>query len=290
MTGERRAFQFDALWREQTDDESWFATFGRQFDDWTGAIRSGGEPTLSGRSALPTSRLIDACYQTMAQPMAEPWVERGLAAKARAPLSNGAARPPVVHVGGHAGRVLVTGASGFIGSRVVELLRLREQCDVRALVHNPGNASRLARLDVEMVQGDLGAGDVKRYVAECDSVIHCAIGTDWAEPRKIYEVTVGGTRRLAEAALAASLRRLVHVSTMSVYGDDGVLTGVIDESAPVRPMRGSVYGKSKADAERAVLDAARRGLPAIVMRPRFFSVEPDQSMSWMPPPCPEHVS
>lgn len=297
FTGEPREFTFDAGWRNQAEDESWYATFGRQFDDWTGAICAGTEPVLSGRSALATSRLIDACYAATAHPIAEPWVQRGIARKAAESSSNGAARSPAVHVAGHSGRVLVTGASGFIGSRVAELLRLREQCDVRALVHNPGNASRLARLDVEMVQGDLGAGDVKRYVADCDSVIHCAIGTDWAEPRKIYEVTVGGTRRLAEAAMAASLRRLVHVSTMSVYGDDGVLTGVIDESTAVRPMRGSIYGKSKADAERAVLDAARRGLPAVVFRParvfgpfsRIFITRPLQAIAkgnfqWLMPP------
>jgi predicted dehydrogenase/nucleoside-diphosphate-sugar epimerase len=297
LNGAPREFWFDAAWRDQLEDESWYETFGRQFDDWTNAIRTGGEPILSGRSALATSRLIDACYSATAHPIAEAWVQRGVTRKSDESLTNGAPRPPAVHVGGHAGRVLVTGASGFIGSRVVELLRLREQRDVRALVHNPGNASRLARLDVEMVQGDLGAGDVKQFIADCDSLIHCAIGTDWAEPRRIYEVTVGGTRRLAEAARAAGLRRLVHVSTMSVYGDDGVLTGVIDESSPVRPMRGSVYGKSKAQAEQAVLEASRRGLPAVVFRParvygpfsRIFVTRPLQAIAkgtfqWLMPP------
>ena len=162
----------------------------------------------------------------------------------------------------------MTGATGFIGSRVAELLRLRDQCLVRAAVHNPGNASRLARLDIEMVQADLGnPTDAQRLVKDCDAVIHCAIGTSWAEPHKIAAVTVGGTRRLAEAALAAKVKRFVHVSTMSVYGDDGLLTGTLDENTPVRPMAGSIYGKTKADAERIVLELSKRGLPSVVFRP-----------------------
>jgi nucleoside-diphosphate-sugar epimerase len=163
---------------------------------------------------------------------------------------------------------LVTGASGFIGSRVVELLRLREKCDVRAVVHNPGNASRLARLDVELVQADLSSHESARQLVQgCDSVVHCAIGTDWGDPRRIFDVTVNGTRRLAEEALESRLRRFVHVSTMSVYGDDGALTGELTETTPLQPVRGGVYGESKLAAERAVMGLVERGLSATVFRP-----------------------
>jgi nucleoside-diphosphate-sugar epimerase len=59
----------------------------------------------------------------------------------------------------------------------------------------------------------------------------------------------------------------VHLSTISIYGDDLKMTGTIDESTPVRPTKGSEYGESKAAAERAVLAAAGRGLAAVVLRP-----------------------
>jgi nucleoside-diphosphate-sugar epimerase len=119
-----------------------------------------------------------------------------------------------------------------------------------------------------MVQADIAeAGAAERLVKDCDAVIHCAIGTSWAEPHKITSVTVGGTRRLAEAALAAGVSRFVHVSTMSVYGDDAVLTGVLDETTPIRPASGSIYGRTKAAAEHLVIDMAKRGLPAVVFRP-----------------------
>jgi nucleoside-diphosphate-sugar epimerase len=165
-------------------------------------------------------------------------------------------------------RVLVTGATGFIGSRVAEILKLRDGWDVRAIVHNPANASRLARLPIEMVQGDLKDDEkVRRMVDGCQAVVHCAVGTAWGQRKEIFAVTVDGTRRLAAAALATGAERLVHLSTISIFGDDLHMTGTIDETTPVRPTKGSEYGESKAAAERAVLAAAGRGLAAVVLRP-----------------------
>lgn len=261
------AWRSTVRWRDGASDESWYATFARQFDDWVDAIRKGSEPELSGRSALATARLIESCYEQR-KPMAEPWVRWDVPpATANGDLRTTARALTGAYAAGR-GRILVTGASGFIGSRLVETLRLREQADVRALVHNPGNASRLARLDVEMVQGDLAhAAEVSRLVADCDAVFHCAIGTSWGEPKHIREVTVGGTARLLEAASEANVQRFLHVSTMAVYGNDSDLTGSVDETQPVRPVAGSVYGETKAAAERAVLSAAAKGLPAVVFRP-----------------------
>ncbi len=252
-------WSLEALWQGTAEDESWYATFGRQFDDWLHAIRGDSTPVLSGRSALRTVKFIEDCYAAR-QLMREPWVQpkgsstsdegqggrtaqSGLernefrsthernelrsTSSGHSPSRNGhakhaAAEPERRPLGGAYRRVLVTGASGFIGCRVAEILRLGEQCEVRAVVHNPGNASRLARLDVEMVQADLASpGDARRLVEGCDAIIHCAIGTDWGEPRKIFKVTVDGTRRLAQAAMQAGIGRFVHLSTMSVYGDDG---------------------------------------------------------------------
>jgi nucleoside-diphosphate-sugar epimerase len=288
-SGVSRGYAFDASWNAEPTEESWYATFGRQFEDWLAAIRGGHEPLLSGRSALPTARLIEACY-SKPLPIHEPWVtadiQRNCQRRATTASDNGhpaASRtlPPRIK------RVLLTGATGFIGGRVAEVLRLHEHCDVRAVVHNPGNASRLARLDVELVQADLGLGeDVKRLVDGCDAVIHCAMGTAWGEPQTIRDVTVGGTRRLAEAARQAGVERFVHLSTMSVYGDDSELTGVLEESAAVRPPRGAIYGQSKAEADQVVFQLAEHGLPAVILRParvfgpfaRIYTLRPIQAI------------
>jgi nucleoside-diphosphate-sugar epimerase len=139
---------------------------------------------------------------------------------------------------------------------------------VRAVIHNPANASRLARLPVELIQGDLqDEATIRELMTGCDAVVHCAVGTAWGQRQEIFKVTVDGTRKLAEAALAAGVKRFVHMSTISVYGDDGAMTGTIDERTPVKPASGSEYGESKAAAERAVQEVVRRGLPAVIFRP-----------------------
>jgi dTDP-4-dehydrorhamnose reductase len=104
-------------------------------------------------------------------------------------------------------------------------------------------------------------------VQGCDSVVHCAIGTNYGEPRKIFDVTVNGTRRLAEEALEARLRRFVHVSSMAVYGDLGHLTGELGESTPLKSVRGSTYHQTKLAAERAIMELVEHGLSATVFRP-----------------------
>jgi predicted dehydrogenase/nucleoside-diphosphate-sugar epimerase len=252
MRNEVRGYDLTLGWAGEADAPG-FEAFRTEIDDWIGAIRSGRGPQLSGRSALPTVKLIEDCYRS-ARSIVEPWVEEGLRRVREAPSrERGAQR-----------RVLVTGASGFIGCRVAEILRLREGWDVRALVHDPSKVSRLARLDVEMMAGDLRSrADLRRAVEGCDTVVHCAIGTSWRS-REVFAVTVGGTRQVAEAARAARVRRFVHLSTIAVY--DRTIEGVIDESSPVRPPKGDTYSQSKAAAERAIARAAEKGLPAIVLR------------------------
>jgi predicted dehydrogenase/nucleoside-diphosphate-sugar epimerase len=252
-----RRFSLDARWDGQQEDEPWYDTFRRQIDDWLESIRHDREPRLSGRSALATTRLIDACYARPAR-MSEPWVSEGIErAAGSAAISTRSAR-----------RVLLTGGTGFIGGRVAEILALRDGWQVRALVHNPGNASRLARLPIELVQADLqDEKTLARLVAGCDAVVHCAVGTAWGQRQEIFKVTVDGTKRLAEAALAAGVKRFIHLSTISVYGDDGAMQGTIDEATPVKPVAGSEYGESKAAAERAVQEIAQRGLAAVIFRP-----------------------
>jgi predicted dehydrogenase/nucleoside-diphosphate-sugar epimerase len=260
-------------WQQRTELPG-YSLFRAEIDDWLDAIRSGKEPYLSGRSALPAVRLIEQCYRG-ARPLVEPWVAEGLgpqllASAQQQPRGLAVDQPtvpsvPCVREGNAFRRVLVTGASGFIGCRVAEILRLAEGWNVRAMVHNPGNASRLARLPVEMIQADMTSpSDVARAVEGCDAVVHCAIGTAYGEPWKIPATTVQGTRILAEKAREAGVRRFVHVSSMAVYGND--VRGVIDESTPLRPGRKDTYAQSKAAAEKALAAAADGRMPAVVLR------------------------
>ncbi|HVW39577.1 MAG TPA: NAD-dependent epimerase/dehydratase family protein [Pirellulales bacterium] len=258
-TGRAREVQLDAVWSDQPETP-WYETVRAQVDDWVEAIRSGGSPRLSGRSALGAMAIIDDCYR-LARRRSQPWVDHPLChAERHAPPShNGSSAANVAR------RVLVTGASGFIGCRVAEILSRRAGYRVRALVHDPAHASRVARLDAELVQGDLtNADDVRSVMDGCDAVVHCAVGTAYGNRKEIFRVSVGGTENLLEAAIAAKASRFVHLSSIAVHGDDA--RGVIDESTPLRPGRGD-YSASKAEAERRVLAAVGRGLPAVVFRP-----------------------
>lgn len=161
-------------------------------------------------------------------------------------------------------RVLVTGATGFIGGRLVERLVREEGATVRALVRNFANAPRIARFAIEMMPGDLlSAGTLDRAADGCEVVFHCAYGALGSDAERRV-VNVQGTERVLAAALAHQCRRVVHVSTMSVYGDPP--DGDIDETTP-RRYTGSAYGDSKIDAENAALAYCDKGLSVTVVQP-----------------------
>ena len=284
FSGVPRDYWLDASWQGESEETEWYETFRTQIDDFVEAIQAGREPRLSGESALATSRLIEQCYQQR-QPMEEPWVDFPVVGGQLSVVGKSADDRQASE---NRKRVLITGATGFIGSRAAEVFALQHGWDVRALVHNPGNASRLARLPVEMVQGDLSSEEtVAQLVDGCDAVVHCAVGTVWRDRRANFEINVDGTRRLAEAALAAGVDRFVHFSTISVYGDDSVLTGTLDESTPLRPTRGSDYGETKAAAEAVIRKMAAKGLNACIFRParvfgpfsRIFIMNPLTAMA-----------
>jgi nucleoside-diphosphate-sugar epimerase len=161
-------------------------------------------------------------------------------------------------------KVFVTGASGFIGGRLVEKLVLDEGAEVVALVRKFMNASRLARFPIKMVAGDVLYPDsLNRAMDGCAYAVHCAVdggGTN-AENRR---VTVEGTRNICQAAEKFKIKRLVHLSTVSVYGQTA--PGVLDETSPKKPQP-DPYGTTKLEAETVALEFAGRRLPVTVLQP-----------------------
>jgi len=162
-------------------------------------------------------------------------------------------------------RVLVTGGTGFLGSRVVEKLVLDHGARVRVLTSNYARAARAARFDLELVRGDVGDRDLVRGAAEgCDVIVHCAYGSRGSEHER-RRVTVEGTRAVLDAALAARAARVVHVSTMVVYGIG--IEGVLDERAP-KQRTGVGYADTKLEAEELVLRyASEHGAPVTIVQP-----------------------
>lgn len=153
-------------------------------------------------------------------------------------------------------RILVTGAGGFIGGRVVEILHAMGRDEVVAGVRRWSSAARIGRLPIEIVACDVAdSASVHAALAGVTHVVHCAVGDARA--------TVTGTEVLLAAARAAGVRRLVHVSTIDVYGRE---SGVVTEEAPMQET-GAAYGDTKIAAEQAVRRALQMGLEATIVRP-----------------------
>ncbi|MFZ3566191.1 GDP-mannose 4,6-dehydratase [Streptomyces sp. BH097] len=181
--------------------------------------------------------------------------------------------------------VLVTGAEGFIGSTLVDLLVARG-AKVRAFVHykpygEKGNLAPYfgaAHGPVEMIAGDVrDAGRVMDAVEGCDTVFHLAalIGIPYSydSPGAYVQTNVVGTENVAEACRRHQVRRLVHTSTSEVYGT--ALTAPISEAHPLQPQ--SPYSASKIGADMMALSHWHAfELPVTVVRP-FNTYGPRQS-------------
>jgi dihydroflavonol-4-reductase len=162
-------------------------------------------------------------------------------------------------------RVLVTGASGFLGWHVANLL-LQRGDSVCALVRP---RSRVPELDVETVTGDLrDSASIERAMAGCSVVFHVAADYRlWVkDPTDLYRSNVDGTRNVLEAAKKAGVERVVYTSTVGCVGipHDGL--GDEDAKIALGDMTGD-YKRSKFMAEQVALDYACSGLPVVIVNP-----------------------
>jgi nucleoside-diphosphate-sugar epimerase len=159
---------------------------------------------------------------------------------------------------------LVTGATGLVGSHVVEHLARAGEWRVRALVRDPRAAAWLAPLGAELVAGDvLDAGSFDVAARGADVVFHTAAAVvargGWEAYRR---PNVDGTANAVRAAAGAGAR-LLQLSSVAVYGPDAryhAAGGRTDERTPLAPLpEGAHYARSKRESEAVALDAHARG-------------------------------
>jgi nucleoside-diphosphate-sugar epimerase len=160
-------------------------------------------------------------------------------------------------------KILVTGATGKVGSRLAK--RLAQRGDhVRALVRDSKRAADLREDRIELALGDLlDEGSLAVAVRGVDAVVHCAAFFRGATPEQAHAVNDRGTQHLANAARTASVKRFIFTSTGLVYGPNGGRPAREDD--PCAPMDG--YPASKLAAERFLL--AMEGLDVRVLRLPF---------------------
>lgn len=162
-------------------------------------------------------------------------------------------------------RVFLTGATGFIGSHLAELL-VEHGHQVQALVRRTSNPRFVAHLPVTLVHGNMDDVESLRDAVEgVDLIYHVAGLTAARDREEYYRGNVIATRNLMEAALryAPDLRRFVYLSSQTVVGPALGPENPADESWPLRPI--TRYGESKAAAETEV-QAIMSRMPATIVR------------------------
>src|SRR5215212_7405434 len=161
-------------------------------------------------------------------------------------------------------KAFITGATGFIGSRLAQ--RLRERGDeVVCLVRSPEKARDLETAGCTIVEGDLSdEAAIRSAVEGCDAVFHVAadyrVGIMAEKREKMRDTNVGGTTRVLDAAIAAGAKKIVYVSTVAVFGNtrgevvDETYTHPGDEFT-------SYYEQTKWEAHNVAKDRITKGAP-----------------------------
>jgi 2-alkyl-3-oxoalkanoate reductase len=167
-------------------------------------------------------------------------------------------------------KILVTGASGYIGSEVVNKL-VEKGFYVRAFVRPLSKTNSLERLGVELVYGDITDSTALRGAMEgIDIVMHLAAPLR-GEQSFIVHCIVEGTKNVAEAARVSRVKRVIYMSSMSVYDYTALRDGdAISEESPLeeQPEQRGAYSLAKREAERIALSHLMGGCPSwTIVRP-----------------------
>jgi 2-alkyl-3-oxoalkanoate reductase len=170
----------------------------------------------------------------------------------------------------HTGKVLVTGGSGFLGRKLIELL-IAEGYPVRALVRKLSDAEPLKKLGVEIFWGDVAdKKSLEEAFCGVHVVVHAAAGTS-GTVQDCERGTIQGTQNILALSETMKIRKLVYISSCSVYGVADYRNNqlVTEESALERfPERRGSYSASKQQAEQLVAQAIeKKKFPIVILRP-----------------------
>jgi dihydroflavonol-4-reductase len=166
-------------------------------------------------------------------------------------------------------KVLVTGATGFVGSHSAAAL-VDAGHEVRLLVRDPAKVATVGALrgrDVETVLGDVvDAESVRVAAAGCDAALHAAamVALDARRAEQTHRVNVEGTKHVVQAALDAGAQRVLYVSTVALFGFGADRLVTVD--SPLASASGP-YARSKLEAEQWVREQQDAGAPVVTVYP-----------------------
>jgi len=180
-------------------------------------------------------------------------------------------------------KVMVTGATGFIGANLVREL-LKQGYQVKALVREGSSPGNIEGLNIDTVLGDLrDRSSLDTALEDCEALFHVAASyTFWApKPDDIYEINVKGTENMLAAAFAKNMKKVVYTSTESTVGiAKGSSFGTEEMEIDPRNLAGH-YKKSKHQAEKLALKTCHDGLPLVIVNPTMpvgpFDIKPTPS-------------
>ena len=165
-------------------------------------------------------------------------------------------------------RVFVTGATGFIGSHTVEHL-VRAGHELVCLVRSASSTGALEKLGAALALGDVtDRTSVLEGIRGCDLAVNVAGAYSFWLPRKqtYTDVNVAGTMNVMECALEAKVQKVVHVSTVAIYGKPSDCP--FDEDSPPGPVRFSEYARTKYEGDLIAWDFFKmRSLPLVMVYP-----------------------
>ena len=168
-------------------------------------------------------------------------------------------------------KTLITGGTGFIGSHLARALTRRGD-ELRLLIRRRSDDSLLSGLAYERINGDVtDRRAVRRAVEGVDRVFHVAGLTSMraADAGRVFEVNVGGTRTVAEEALAAGVERMVLTSSVAAIGPAPAGGRADENQSFTAGGLGIAYMNSKREAEAEALQVGARGLDTVIVNPTF---------------------